>query len=89
MDLRKIADRLGIAEYPADLTKVIPIDVCNLELIANLHKEFNIFREHYEDVVNGAKALKNDPDTLVIETTGRDDKEALDAVRRWAEEYAR
>lgn len=35
------------------------------------------------------EALKNDPDTLVIETTGRDDKEALDAVRRWAEEYAR
>ncbi len=62
MELRKIADRLGIAEYPADLEKVTPIDVCNLELIENLHKEFNIFREHYEDVLQGVEALRNDPD---------------------------
>lgn len=32
--------------------------------------------------------LKNDPDTLLIETTGRDDAEARALVRQWVEEYA-
>ena len=34
------------------------------------------------------QVLEADPNTLIIEMTGRDDKLALDAVRRWAEEYA-
>lgn len=65
MDLRKIADNLGISNYPADLEQATPVDVCDLELIEHIHKEYNIFREHYEDVINGAKALKNDPDRYI------------------------
>ena len=65
MDLRKIADSLGISNYPADLEQATPVDVCDLELIEHIHKEYNIFREHYEDVINGAKALKNDPDRYI------------------------
>ena len=60
MDLRKIADALGIAEYPADLEQATPVDVCNLELIAYLHKEYDIFREHYQDVLQGVAALQKD-----------------------------
>ncbi|MBR4108831.1 MAG: hypothetical protein IKK41_00690 [Oscillospiraceae bacterium] len=65
MDLRKIADNLGISNYPADLEQATPMDVCDLNLIEHIHKEYNIFREHYEDVINGAKALKNDPDRYI------------------------
>lgn len=62
MNLREIADRLGISEYPADLEQTTPMDVCDPKLIESLHKEFDLFREHYEDVLKGAQALKNDPD---------------------------
>lgn len=60
MNLRKIADALGIAEYPENLEQATPVDVCNLELIEALHNEFNIFREHYEDVLQGVAVLKAD-----------------------------
>lgn len=33
--------------------------------------------------------LRNDPNTLLLEISGRDDRRALDAVREWAAEYAR
>lgn len=33
--------------------------------------------------------LSKDPNTLVIETTGTDDEEALELVRQWVEEYAK
>lgn len=33
--------------------------------------------------------LKHDPSTLLLETTGRDDAEALKAVREWVAQYAK
>ena len=33
--------------------------------------------------------LRNDPDTLLLETTGRDDPTALEAVRAWVAQYAK
>lgn len=33
--------------------------------------------------------LMQDPDTLVVQTTGKDDPEVLALVEQWAEEYAR
>ena len=32
--------------------------------------------------------LRNDPNTLLLEISGRDDQQALDAVRSWVAEYA-
>ena len=60
MNLRKIADALGISEYPAALEQATPVNVCNLDLIESLHKEFDIFREHYDDVLQGVAALQKD-----------------------------
>ena len=33
--------------------------------------------------------LRSDPDTLLLETTGQDDEEALNAVREWVAQYAK
>ena len=33
--------------------------------------------------------LRNDPDTLLIETTGFDDAHALEQIRRWVDEYVK
>ena len=62
MDLRKIAENLGIEEYPAEMETVTPVDVCDPELIEYIHKTYDIFRDHYEDVIRGAEALRNNPD---------------------------
>ncbi len=35
------------------------------------------------------EALENDPDTLVLDTSGRGDERALQAVRNWVEAFAR
>ena len=65
MDLQSIAQRLGIDEYPAEMETVTPVDVCDPELIAYIHKEYDIFRDHYEDVIQGAEALRNNPDRYI------------------------
>ena len=62
MDLREIAQNLGIEEYPAEMENVTPVDVCDPELIEYIHKTYDIFRDHYEDVIRGAEALRNNPD---------------------------
>ena len=65
MNLRKIADNLGIGDYPAQMEQATPVDVCDPELIEYVHKTYDIFKEHYDDVIKGAEALKSDPDRYI------------------------
>ena len=65
MTFRQIADALGVATYPEALDKVYEqenkVNICDLELIDRLQKEYDLFGEYYEDVVRGAKAVAESP----------------------------
>lgn len=44
--------------------------------------------DKYVDILEAlTKALKNDPDTLILETTGRYDENARRIVQQWVDEY--
>lgn len=66
MELSQIAESIGIAKYPAELDAVyatMPNDdkpACDLALIEQLEKEYNIFDEHYDLVVEMAKVINAD-----------------------------
>ena len=55
MELRKIADKLGIGAYPAELESAQPVDICNEARIAALQEEFDLFGEYYEEVLGEAR----------------------------------
>ncbi|MGI5976473.1 MAG: nucleoside-triphosphatase [Candidatus Limivicinus sp.] len=47
-----------------------------------LGEKYTLYRDRLEE------ALRNDCDTLILDTSGRYDEKAHELVRRWAEEYA-
>lgn len=66
MELRRIADAVGIGKYPTvldDIYFAMPktdTPACDLELIDSLQKEYNIFGEFYDVVRQTAIELNND-----------------------------
>ena len=75
-ELKKLAERLGIAEYPeeletvyADICKQAPI--CGIpDILERLHLEFAPFGSYYDFVLRSAQALQNDKDLLTWLTLG-------------------
>lgn len=67
MKFQEIAARLGVTEYPEVLNGVYEnlanerVDICDLALIEKLQKEFEVFGEYYDKVVEGATAVAADP----------------------------
>lgn len=64
MELRNIAEALGIPEYPEVLDQATPVDICDIGRIAALQEEFNLFGDFYEAVCAAAKTLAQDPQRL-------------------------
>ena len=62
MELRKIADKLGIGTYPEGLESVQPVDICDEAQIAALQEEFDLFGEYYEEVLSEARKVSKDPE---------------------------
>lgn len=62
MELRKIADKLGIGAYPEGLETVAPVDICDEARIAALQEEFDLFGEYYEEVLSEARKVSEDPE---------------------------
>ena len=75
-ELKKLAERLGIAEYPealepiyASICKQAPI--CGIsDPLEQLHLEFAPFGDYYDFILRGAQALQNDKDLLTWLTLG-------------------
>ena len=61
MELRKIADKLGIGAYPEGMESVQPVDICDEVRIAALQEEFDLFGEYYEEVLSEAQRVSKDP----------------------------
>ena len=62
MELRKIADKLGIGAYPEALETVAPVDICDETRIMALQEEFDLFGEYYEEVLAEAQRVSKDPE---------------------------
>lgn len=62
MELRKIADKLGIRTYPEALETVVPVDICDEARIVALQEEFDLFGEYYEEVLSEARKVSKDPE---------------------------
>lgn len=62
MELRKIADKLGIGAYPEALETVAPVDICDEARIIALQEEFDLFGEYYEEVLSEAQKVSADPE---------------------------
>ena len=66
MELRQIADAIGIAKYPAALDEMYANTVrtnepaCDLELIDKLQQDLNFFGEYYEQVRETAQLINAD-----------------------------
>ena len=65
MDMKQIAQQLGVEIYPEILDKLCTnldnTPACDLELIANAQQEYNAFGDYYEYVLEGAKSINEDP----------------------------
>ena len=65
MDMKLIAQQLGVEAYPQILDAIcenLPdTPACDLELIANAQQEYNAFGAYYDYVVEGAKGINEDP----------------------------
>lgn len=65
MDMKKIAQELGIETYPecfdALCENLNDAPACDLELIANAQMAFKAFGDYYDYVVEGAKEINADP----------------------------
>ena len=59
MELRKIADKLGIGAYPEALETVAPVDICDETRIMALQEEFDLFGEYYEEVLAEAQRIRS------------------------------
>ncbi|MBE6554233.1 MAG: hypothetical protein E7666_07825 [Ruminococcaceae bacterium] len=76
IELKTLAERLGITEYPgvlepiyASICKQAPI--CGIpDTLEQLHLEFAPFGDYYDFVLRGARALQNDKDLLIWLTLG-------------------
>lgn len=62
MELRKIADKLGIGAYPEALETVAPVDICDEARIVALQEAFDLFGEYYEEVLSEARKVSKDPE---------------------------
>jgi len=62
MELRRIADKLGIETYPAELESVQPVDICDEARIAALQAAFDLFGEYYEEVLSEVREISRDPE---------------------------
>lgn len=66
MELRKIADAVGIGKYPSALDDVYfamrknDSPACDIDLIDRLQKEHNIFEEFYDVVLSTAEEINRD-----------------------------
>ena len=67
MNLREIADQIGIGKYPEAMDAVYAdmeftdAPACDLENIENLEKEFGIYGKYYDLVMETGKAINADP----------------------------
>lgn len=67
MEFRKIAGRLGVEQYPADMDAIYEklshddTPACDLVLIDHLQEEYDIFGEFYDLVRQAAQAINDDP----------------------------
>lgn len=67
-ELRQIADRLGLGEYPAELEAVYETlkgsttPACDLALIDSLQEKYDLFGEFYDLVKQSAEAINGDPE---------------------------
>ena len=70
MELCEIARALGIGAYPPVLDQIYAnlsqenADICNIQRIAALQQELNLLGEHYDAVLDGIRALQQDPARL-------------------------
>ena len=66
MELRQIADAIGIGKYPAALDEMYANTVqtnepaCDLELIDQLQQDLNFFGEYYDQVRETAQVINKD-----------------------------
>ena len=69
MTFREAAAAIGVEKYPEILDTVAQeeklIDITDLEWLANLEQTYGVLGDNYEEVVQGAKALKADPARLL------------------------
>ena len=65
MDMKEVAQKLGIETYPEVLDSLCAglddTPACDLELIADAQEKYNAFEEYYDYVVEGAKKINEDP----------------------------
>ena len=67
MDMKQIAQTLGVAEYPENFEKIYAqiandtAPACDIALIEWAQKEFEAFKKHYDLVLEGAKQINEDP----------------------------
>ena len=66
MALSQIAARMGILQYPAEMDRIYetikddPTPACDLQVIEQLQKQYDLFGRFYDDVVETAKAINAD-----------------------------
>ena len=65
-ELRKIADMIGLGEYPAEMEAFYEalepgVPAADLALIDSLQEQFDLFGEYYEQVREVAQQLNDDP----------------------------
>ena len=67
-ELRQIADRIGLGEYPPELEAIYEAQkgstakACDLDVIASLQEKYDLFGDYYELVVQSANEINADPD---------------------------
>lgn len=67
MKFQEIAAQLGVTEYPEVMDAVYEnlakerVEICDTALIRQLEKEYALFDEYYEKVLEGANAVAADP----------------------------
>lgn len=70
MNLRELADTLGVKNYPEALETVYKEQdtsdelLCDEAFIASLHEKYDLLGEYYDAVIAGAKDLKNKKNLL-------------------------
>ena len=67
-ELRQIADRIGLGEYPPELEAIYEAQkgstakACDLDMIASLQEKYDLFGDYYELVIQSAEGINADPD---------------------------
>ena len=66
-ELRQIADRIGLGEYPVELEAIYEAQkgstapACDLQLIESLQEKYDLFGEYYDLVKQSAEEINADP----------------------------